>query len=199
MYSVLDAIVRIPVFLHSLLATTGLAAAAPCVLLACLGLAAVRQRLLNSKPCVQNAQTSTSSSTSSSSTSNTRATQELAETPQDSPSGTDTDAPFTSTASPRSGLFSFLGSMLAPTFIARPIPLPVPSPIVESALRSVDVEPKLDRPETAWPVKQPYDAFLVLDVEATCKEGTDFNWPNEIIVSISAFNVLFHDNVLTPR
>jgi hypothetical protein len=32
-------------------------------------------------------------------------------------------------------------------------------------------------------VKQPYDAFLVLDVEATCIAGTDMNWPNEIIVS----------------
>lgn len=30
-------------------------------------------------------------------------------------------------------------------------------------------------------VKQPYDAFLVLDVEATCEEGTGFEWPNEII------------------
>lgn len=33
-------------------------------------------------------------------------------------------------------------------------------------------------------VKQPYDAFLVLDVEGTCESGTDFNWPNEIIVCI---------------
>ncbi|KAG9318416.1 ribonuclease H-like domain-containing protein [Chiua virens] len=31
-------------------------------------------------------------------------------------------------------------------------------------------------------VKQPYDAFLVLDVEATCFQGTGFEWPNEIIV-----------------
>jgi hypothetical protein len=30
---------------------------------------------------------------------------------------------------------------------------------------------------------QPYDVFLVLDVEATCLQGTDFHWPNEIIVS----------------
>ncbi|KAJ6513888.1 ribonuclease H-like domain-containing protein [Mycena vitilis] len=30
-------------------------------------------------------------------------------------------------------------------------------------------------------VKQPYDAFLVLDVEATCQEGTNFDYPNEII------------------
>ncbi|KAG5728368.1 3'-5' exoribonuclease 1 [Termitomyces sp. T112] len=29
--------------------------------------------------------------------------------------------------------------------------------------------------------KQYYDAFLVLDVEATCQQGTDFNFPNEII------------------
>lgn len=31
-------------------------------------------------------------------------------------------------------------------------------------------------------VKQPYDAFLVLDVEATCFQGAGFEWPNEIIV-----------------
>ncbi|KAF9228000.1 hypothetical protein BS17DRAFT_774617 [Gyrodon lividus] len=30
-------------------------------------------------------------------------------------------------------------------------------------------------------VKQSYDAFLVLDVEATCLQGTGFEWPNEII------------------
>ncbi|KAI0049660.1 hypothetical protein FA95DRAFT_1488744 [Auriscalpium vulgare] len=30
-------------------------------------------------------------------------------------------------------------------------------------------------------VPQPFDAFLVLDVEATCVEGADFQWPNEII------------------
>jgi len=30
--------------------------------------------------------------------------------------------------------------------------------------------------------KQPYDVFLVLDIEGTCDLGTDFNYPNEIIV-----------------
>ncbi|KAI0685487.1 ribonuclease H-like domain-containing protein [Cytidiella melzeri] len=30
-------------------------------------------------------------------------------------------------------------------------------------------------------VKQPYDAYLVLDVEATCMPGTDFGYANEII------------------
>jgi hypothetical protein len=29
---------------------------------------------------------------------------------------------------------------------------------------------------------QPIDVFLVLDVEATCQQGVDFNYPNEIIV-----------------
>jgi hypothetical protein len=35
--------------------------------------------------------------------------------------------------------------------------------------------------ENAW-LCQPYDAFLVLDVEATCLQGAGFHWPNEIIV-----------------
>ena len=34
-------------------------------------------------------------------------------------------------------------------------------------------------------VKQAYDAFLVVDVEATCMPGTDFNYANEIIASRS--------------
>lgn len=29
---------------------------------------------------------------------------------------------------------------------------------------------------------QPPDVFLVLDVEATCQQGVDFDYPNEIIV-----------------
>ncbi|KZO95251.1 hypothetical protein CALVIDRAFT_483258 [Calocera viscosa TUFC12733] len=29
--------------------------------------------------------------------------------------------------------------------------------------------------------RQPFDAYLVLDVEATCEEGGGFDWPNEII------------------
>jgi len=35
--------------------------------------------------------------------------------------------------------------------------------------------------ETTRRVKQPYDVFLVLDVEATCLEGAGFHWPSEII------------------
>lgn len=37
-------------------------------------------------------------------------------------------------------------------------------------------------PLLAFRPHQPYAAFLVLDVEATCFQGTDFNYPNEIIV-----------------
>ena len=40
----------------------------------------------------------------------------------------------------------------------------------------------VDEPNRAIRVPQAYDAFLVLDVEATCLPGTDFHWPNEIIV-----------------
>ena len=39
-----------------------------------------------------------------------------------------------------------------------------------------------DQPEKLTPPRQPWEYFLVLDVEATCVAGTDFNWPNEIIV-----------------
>ncbi|CAK5279572.1 unnamed protein product [Mycena citricolor] len=50
--------------------------------------------------------------------------------------------------------------------------------------------PKLPEDNTAPPVsiepaqkgpKQPFDAFLVLDVEATCENGSSFAYPNEII------------------
>jgi len=33
--------------------------------------------------------------------------------------------------------------------------------------------------------KQPYEAFLVLDVEGTCQLGSDYNYPNEIIVRVN--------------
>jgi 3'-5' exoribonuclease 1 len=36
-------------------------------------------------------------------------------------------------------------------------------------------------------IQQPYDAFLILDVEATCFQGTDFDYPNEIIVRSVSF------------
>ena len=39
--------------------------------------------------------------------------------------------------------------------------------------------------------KQPCEAFLVLDVEATCQEGTDFNFPNEIIVRMKGLTMYY--------
>lgn len=42
--------------------------------------------------------------------------------------------------------------------------------------------------------RQVYDAFLVVDVEATCLPGTDFNYANEIIAS---FFYLYTDHNLT--
>ena len=65
-------------------------------------------------------------------------------------------------------------SNITPSF---PVPLqviaPVPPPSRELNQRR------------AVKVPQPYDAFLVLDVEATCLHGSDFQWPNEIIVRSS--------------
>lgn len=37
-------------------------------------------------------------------------------------------------------------------------------------------------------IRQPYDALLVLDVEATCSQGVGFDFPNEIIVRILPAN-----------
>ena len=73
-----------------------------------------------------------------------------------------------------------LWNMLIAPLVARPIPVPEPPTTLLD--RALDAPQKLMKPESPWPVKQPYDAFLVLDVEATCQEGTDFSWPNEIIV-----------------
>jgi len=48
--------------------------------------------------------------------------------------------------------------------------------------------------------KQPCEAFLVLDVEATCHEGTDFNFPNEIIVRMKGPTIYYAYPVLSaPR
>ncbi|PPQ89115.1 hypothetical protein CVT25_006487 [Psilocybe cyanescens] len=38
-----------------------------------------------------------------------------------------------------------------------------------------------DPPLIHHKTKQSYEVFLVLDIEGTCKPGTDFNYPNEII------------------
>ncbi|KAK7693238.1 hypothetical protein QCA50_002804 [Cerrena zonata] len=68
------------------------------------------------------------------------------------------------------------------TPIAATLPNSIPSPSPSLSAIPPDTndmihEPFIDRTY----VKQSYDAFLVLDVEATCMPGTDFNYPNEII------------------
>lgn len=43
---------------------------------------------------------------------------------------------------------------------------------------------------------QPYDVFLVLDVEGTCEQGSGFDYPNEIIVWVhSCLDELFLSGV----
>ncbi|TFY81962.1 hypothetical protein EWM64_g2045 [Hericium alpestre] len=56
----------------------------------------------------------------------------------------------------------------------RPHPDAAPMPSIESV-------PVVEPEPLYTPSHQPFDALLVLDVEATCQEGTDFQWPNEII------------------
>ncbi|KAF8610704.1 hypothetical protein BDV93DRAFT_484134 [Ceratobasidium sp. AG-I] len=47
---------------------------------------------------------------------------------------------------------------------------------------ALDDKPAPIAPEVTSPgVKQPLEYLLAFDVEATCVQGTDFNWPNEII------------------
>jgi hypothetical protein len=60
------------------------------------------------------------------------------------------------------------------TDVSRPDPVPIPP-------RGLPLSLVNEQSRAVW-VPQPYDAFLVLDVEATCLPGTDFHWPNEIIV-----------------
>ncbi|KAJ3476341.1 hypothetical protein NLI96_g11223 [Meripilus lineatus] len=57
---------------------------------------------------------------------------------------------------------------------------PTESPLPSPEMQKQKVDAYIDRTL----VKQTYDAFLVLDVEATCVQGADFNYPNEIIASI---------------
>lgn len=59
-----------------------------------------------------------------------------------------------------------------------PPPRPPPSQASAAAMVSTPAV-AIDRVAA----RQPYDAFLVLDVEATCQPGTDFNYANEIIAS----------------
>lgn len=63
-----------------------------------------------------------------------------------------------------------------PSDVLRPDAAPIPSGDRGMPLSLMNEQSMAVR------VYQPYDAFLVLDVEATCLQGTDFHWPNEIIV-----------------
>ena len=59
---------------------------------------------------------------------------------------------------------------------------PTKAPQGRNHTSEIKMEQSLPIPQVEIGVKQPYDAFLVLDVEATCRQGTGFEWANEIIV-----------------
>jgi hypothetical protein len=46
-------------------------------------------------------------------------------------------------------------------------------------------------------IKQPFEVFLVLDVEGTCDLGTDFDYPNEIIVRANDI-LIKHVSLIIP-
>lgn len=100
------------------------------------------------------------------------ATQQLTETP----ALTDQEHPPSSSS--KLGFFSSLSAMIITPRVPHPHTVPEPP---TTRIERTQESPRLELSEAPFPEKQPYDAFLVLDVEATCQEGTDFNWPNEII------------------
>ena len=54
---------------------------------------------------------------------------------------------------------------------------------VTQGLRVGRMDEPQAKPRASATMKQPYDAFLVLDVEGTCETGSGMDWPNEIIAS----------------
>jgi len=52
---------------------------------------------------------------------------------------------------------------------------------INTILPSMRLTEPEETEDTTRCVKQPFDVFLVLDVEATCLQGAGFHWPSEII------------------
>jgi len=73
------------------------------------------------------------------------------------------------------------------------VPPLVPQPSDKTAMRyqrtprrvkaKKKITPTAEPPRSPG-IVQPFEAFLVLDIEGTCNQGTDFNYPNEIIVRV---------------
>ena len=67
---------------------------------------------------------------------------------------------------------------------------PAPETEKDEGLNTMPVYPSSQIDPGA--AKQTYEAYLVLDVEATCQAGTDFNYANEIIASHPFLTTLSH-------
>ncbi|KAK7023716.1 exonuclease eri1 [Favolaschia claudopus] len=76
------------------------------------------------------------------------------------------------------GILGYFVLLIAAAFVL--VYLQRTKPTLSNTHSSIDSNVVRDQPASV-PVKQPYDAFLVFDVEATCNQGTDFDYPNEII------------------
>jgi hypothetical protein len=79
-------------------------------------------------------------------------------------------------------LFSSMVSIIKKPFVSYYCP-PAAQPAPRLPPTPVFARPTVE-PNFLAVGRQLYDAFLVLDVEATCAQGTDFAYPNEIIVCL---------------
>jgi len=93
---------------------------------------------------------------------------------------------------PPFGLFSQFWYRLKPSEAISVSPL-IPQPSDKTDMRyqrtprHVKAKKKkipIVEPQRIPGIVQPCEAFLVLDIEGTCNQGTDFNYPNEIIVCV---------------
>jgi hypothetical protein len=75
----------------------------------------------------------------------------------------------------------------------REIPEPQPEPSKPSQKPALHVRSAEDPPP-----KQPYDAFLVVDVEGTCDQTAPWGYPNEIIVRTRLTLQMCHMLILGP-
>jgi hypothetical protein len=82
-----------------------------------------------------------------------------------------------------STLISRMVSVVKQPFLGYFAAVSVPQP-PESTVAKIEQAKALVAHDEVKPCRQTYDAFLVLDVEATCCQGSDFSYPNEIIVCI---------------
>ena len=78
----------------------------------------------------------------------------------------------------KSTFFSTVRNSFGQSLFYKEVVVPIPSPGQELPQPTKQGKMTSESPR----IKQPFEVFLVLDIEGTCDLGTNFNYPNEIIV-----------------